>query len=142
MSAAGPVLAVDHLTMRFGGLVAISDLSFSARRGHITALIGPNGAGKTTVFNCMTGFYKPSQGMMRLMHATGEEFLLADGALLGGAKALEEIEGCHGRLGGWKGGVCEASVRTAWLRRSQRSARRLSSRGWVGPRSCSQSWAK
>ena len=53
--------AVEHLSMRFGGLVAINDLSFSATRGEITALIGPNGAGKTTVFNCITGFYKPTR---------------------------------------------------------------------------------
>ncbi len=52
--------------MRFGGLVAIGDLSFEARRGEITALIGPNGAGKTTVFNCITGFYKPTEGMITL----------------------------------------------------------------------------
>jgi len=44
----------------FGGIVAVSDLSFDAERGKITALIGPNGAGKTTVFNCITGFYKPT----------------------------------------------------------------------------------
>ena len=52
--------------MRFGGLVAVNDLSFQAGRGDITALIGPNGAGKTTVFNCITGFYKPTEGMMTL----------------------------------------------------------------------------
>jgi branched-chain amino acid transport system ATP-binding protein len=51
-----PVLTVERLTMRFGGLVAIGDLSFNVGRGDITALIGPNGAGKTTVFNCVTGF--------------------------------------------------------------------------------------
>ncbi len=61
-----PVLRVEHLTMRFGGLVAINDLSFTAERGHITALIGPNGAGKTTVFNCITGFYKPTEGRIAL----------------------------------------------------------------------------
>jgi branched-chain amino acid transport system ATP-binding protein len=60
------VLRVEHLTMRFGGLVAINDLSFDAERGHITALIGPNGAGKTTVFNCITGFYKPTEGRIAL----------------------------------------------------------------------------
>jgi branched-chain amino acid transport system ATP-binding protein len=62
------LLRVEHLTMRFGGLVAVSDLSFTANRGDITALIGPNGAGKTTVFNCITGFYKPSQGRIALAH--------------------------------------------------------------------------
>jgi len=62
------LLAVEHLTMRFGGLTAVSDLSFTAARGDITALIGPNGAGKTTVFNCITGFYKPSEGRIALAH--------------------------------------------------------------------------
>jgi branched-chain amino acid transport system ATP-binding protein len=77
MSAADePILTVEHLTMRFGGLVAVHDVSFTARRGDITALIGPNGAGKTTVFNCLTGFYKPSVGMIRLVHANGAVFLL------------------------------------------------------------------
>jgi branched-chain amino acid transport system ATP-binding protein len=71
-----PILAVEHLTMRFGGLVAVDKLSFAARRGQVTALIGPNGAGKTTVFNCITGFYKPTVGMMRLVHPDGAEFLL------------------------------------------------------------------
>lgn len=73
---AEPILTVEHLTMRFGGLLAVDDLSFSARRGDITALIGPNGAGKTTVFNCITGFYKPTVGMMRLAHPDGKTFLL------------------------------------------------------------------
>jgi branched-chain amino acid transport system ATP-binding protein len=75
-SPSDPILSVEHLSMRFGGLVAVDGLSFSARRGDITALIGPNGAGKTTVFNCITGFYKPTSGMMRLTHARGAEFLL------------------------------------------------------------------
>jgi len=62
------VLRVEHLSMRFGGLVAVDDLSFTAKRGDITALIGPNGAGKTTVFNCITGFYKPTEGRIALAH--------------------------------------------------------------------------
>jgi len=65
---APPILTVEHLTMRFGGLVAVSDLSFYARVKEITALIGPNGAGKTTLFNCVTGFYKPTVGRLRLDH--------------------------------------------------------------------------
>ena len=60
------ILTVDHLSMRFGGIVAVNDLSFDAERRKITALIGPNGAGKTTVFNCITGFYKPTAGTMRI----------------------------------------------------------------------------
>ena len=70
------ILTVDCLAMRFGGIVAVNDLSFDARRRKITALIGPNGAGKTTVFNCITGFYKPSGGSMRLTHDDGRNIQL------------------------------------------------------------------
>ena len=71
------LLCVDHLTMRFGGLVAIDSVSLVAKRKQITAIIGPNGAGKTTVFNCITGFYKPTMGRVAL-YATPDEppFLL------------------------------------------------------------------
>ena len=71
-----PILKVEHLSMRFGGLMAINDLSFEAYRGDITALIGPNGAGKTTVFNCITGFYKPTMGMITMRQKAGKEYLL------------------------------------------------------------------
>ena len=71
-----PLLKVEHLTMRFGGLTAVGDLSFEAKAGEITALIGPNGAGKTTVFNCITGFYKPTEGMITLTQPDGKTLLL------------------------------------------------------------------
>jgi branched-chain amino acid transport system ATP-binding protein len=70
------LLAVEGLTMRFGGLLAISALSFSARQGEITSVIGPNGAGKTTVFNCITGFYRPTSGALRLTHPDGTRYAL------------------------------------------------------------------
>ena len=71
------LLCVDHLTMRFGGLVAIDAVSMVAKRKQITAIIGPNGAGKTTVFNCITGFYKPTMGRVALYSTPGEvPFLL------------------------------------------------------------------
>jgi len=70
-----PLLNVEHLTMRFGGLVAVDDVSFSARNREITGIIGPNGAGKTTVFNCLTGFYKPTVGRLAL-NAPHGTFLL------------------------------------------------------------------
>ena len=70
------ILNVDHLTMRFGGVVAVNDLSFDAERRKITALIGPNGAGKTTVFNCITGFYRPTSGAIRLTHEGGRSIQL------------------------------------------------------------------
>jgi branched-chain amino acid transport system ATP-binding protein len=71
-----PLLKVEHLTMRFGGLTAVDDVSFEAGRRDITALIGPNGAGKTTVFNCITGFYKPTEGTIELRQPDGELFRL------------------------------------------------------------------
>src|SRR5450631_585084 len=70
------MLSVTNLTMRFGGLKAVEDLSFEARAGEITAVIGPNGAGKTTVFNCITGFYRPSEGGIALTHSSGARFAL------------------------------------------------------------------
>ncbi len=69
------LLTVEHLTMRFGGLVAVDELSFEAAAGAITALIGPNGAGKTTVFNCLTGFYQPTVGSLAICRE-GEFHLL------------------------------------------------------------------
>ncbi len=77
MAAAEALLEVRGLGMRFGGIVALDDVSFTARRGEITAVIGPNGAGKTTAFNCITGFYRPSAGSLQLTHADGRGFALA-----------------------------------------------------------------
>ncbi|HTD34822.1 MAG TPA: ABC transporter ATP-binding protein [Candidatus Elarobacter sp.] len=57
-----PLLALDHVTQRFGGLVAVNDLSFTIEQGAIVAMIGPNGAGKSTAFNLVTGIYRPSAG--------------------------------------------------------------------------------
>jgi branched-chain amino acid transport system ATP-binding protein len=59
------LLEVDHVTLRFGGVVALNDVSFSLRKGEIFGLIGPNGAGKTTCFNAMTGVYRPTSGSIR-----------------------------------------------------------------------------
>lgn len=75
MTAVPPLLSVTGLTMRFGGLVAIDNLSFTAQAGAITALIGPNGAGKTTVFNCVTGFYRPNAGRV-VLYRDGQDFCL------------------------------------------------------------------
>jgi branched-chain amino acid transport system ATP-binding protein len=70
------MLAISGLTMRFGGLKAIDSLSFQAAQGNITAVIGPNGAGKTTVFNCITGFYRPTSGSIALTHPDGHTYIL------------------------------------------------------------------
>ncbi|MBI1243717.1 MAG: ATP-binding cassette domain-containing protein [Alphaproteobacteria bacterium] len=82
------LLRVDHLTMRFGGLVAIDDLSFKVRKGEITALIGPNGAGKTTVFNCITGFYKPTGGRISLCHGSGNAWSQLDALTASGKRTM------------------------------------------------------
>jgi branched-chain amino acid transport system ATP-binding protein len=71
----GAILDVEHLTMRFGGLVAINDLNFVAAEREITAIIGPNGAGKTTVFNCLTGFYRPTVGQLTFHGKNGPALL-------------------------------------------------------------------
>ncbi|HBQ22314.1 MAG TPA: ABC transporter ATP-binding protein [Alphaproteobacteria bacterium] len=70
-----PLLHVEQLTMKFGGLTAVDAVSFTAERHDITAIIGPNGAGKTTLFNCLTGFYRPTSGALTLTHDLGEYLL-------------------------------------------------------------------
>jgi len=87
------LLRVEHLTMRFGGLTAVDDLSFNARQGEITALIGPNGAGKTTVFNCITGFYKPSEGRLALRHGTASAWSRLEALTDSGRRSLPGTEG-------------------------------------------------
>ena len=61
------VLQVEHVTMQFGGVVAVNDLSLEVNKGEIVALIGPNGAGKTTAFNCITGVYEPTNGRVSFL---------------------------------------------------------------------------
>jgi len=87
------LLRVEHLTMRFGGLVAVDDLSFEARQGNITALIGPNGAGKTTVFNCITGFYKPSEGRLGLRHGAASMWNELETLTDSGQRSLSRADG-------------------------------------------------
>lgn len=94
--ASGTLLQVEHLTMRFGGLVAIDDLSFSALEGQITALIGPNGAGKTTVFNCITGFYKPTEGRLALRHGETTAWDWLDALTASGKRSIRRgMSGLH-----------------------------------------------
>jgi branched-chain amino acid transport system ATP-binding protein len=95
-SAADPdgcVLRVEHLTMRFGGLLAVNDLTFEAARGRITALIGPNGAGKTTVFNCITGFYKPTEGRIALQFGDGKLWNELEALTEQGRRSRERADG-------------------------------------------------
>jgi branched-chain amino acid transport system ATP-binding protein len=87
------VLRVEHLTMRFGGLVAVDDLSFEVKRGTITALIGPNGAGKTTVFNCITGFYRPTEGRLALQRGDPAVWQALEALTDSGARGVVRPEG-------------------------------------------------
>lgn len=64
--SAKPLLLVNNLCMRFGGLLAVNNVALMLNEGEIVSLIGPNGAGKTRVFNCLTGFYRPSSGSIKL----------------------------------------------------------------------------
>lgn len=66
------VLDISKLSISFGGLKAVDDLSISINQGEIFGLIGPNGAGKTTIFNCITQFYKPDQGSVKFTNKLGE----------------------------------------------------------------------
>ena len=66
MTGPAPLLQVDGLTVRFGGVQALRDLSFGVEPGELVGLIGPNGAGKTTVFNCLNGIYRPQSGSISL----------------------------------------------------------------------------
>jgi branched-chain amino acid transport system ATP-binding protein len=91
--SAREVLRVEHLTMRFGGLTAVEDLSFSAASGEITALIGPNGAGKTTVFNCITSFYNASEGRIALVHGDGAMWSELEALTEGGTRYFERSDG-------------------------------------------------
>ncbi len=94
MAARGDtLLSVEHLTMRFGGLTAIDDLSFAAREGEITALIGPNGAGKTTVFNCITGFYKPHMGRIGLCYGAPALWDAFDRLTESGRRSIKSRDG-------------------------------------------------
>ena len=87
------LLRVEHLTMRFGGLVAVDNVSFEVERGTIAALIGPNGAGKTTVFNCITGFYKPSEGRIGLQYGDAKLWTELDRLTDGGRREVRTPEG-------------------------------------------------
>ena len=99
-----PVLRLENITMQFGGVVAINNLSLEVNQGEIVALIGPNGAGKTTAFNCVTGVYEPTNGIVEfhgkpivVNHPQGmnigmRHIALATGGLVPGIDRLAELD--------------------------------------------------
>ena len=82
-STAAPLLDIAQLTMRFGGIVALENVSFTVRQGRIAGLIGPNGAGKTTLFNCLSRLYRPERGDIRLNGRSLRRCAAADIAAIG-----------------------------------------------------------
>ncbi|MDU7648620.1 MAG: ATP-binding cassette domain-containing protein [Klebsiella michiganensis] len=108
-----PLLSVNGLMMRFGGLLAVNNVSLELREREIVSLIGPNGAGKTTVFNCLTGFYKP----------TGGTIMLRDQHLVRLFREMTVIENLlvaqHQQL---KTGVFSGLLKTPSFRRAQSEA--------------------
>ena len=105
------IFSVEHLALSFGGVRALNDVSFTARKGEITAIIGPNGAGKTSLFNSISGFYKPSAGRVIFQGedisrapahrraALGFARTFQNVALFRGMTVLDNIKlGGHGRL--------------------------------------------
>ena len=86
-------LAVENVTLRFGGLVVLDDVSLAVERGELFALIGPNGAGKTSVFNCISGLYRPASGRIHFQGRDVVGMKPHDIARLGVARTFQ-----HGEL--------------------------------------------
>ena len=85
------LLAVDNVTLRFGGVTAINGVSFDIRKGEIRAIIGPNGAGKTSMLNCINGFYHPQDGRITYKGATRERMRPHDAASQGIARTFQNV---------------------------------------------------
>jgi len=124
------VMRVDHVVKRFGGLIAVSDVSLDIPEHAIVSMIGPNGAGKTTVFNMLTGLYKPTSGRILLRERDitrarpdvithlGVARTFQNIRLFGAMTAVENvIVGRHARM---RAGVFGAIFRPPWVRREER----------------------
>ncbi|HWE33887.1 MAG TPA: ABC transporter ATP-binding protein [Solirubrobacteraceae bacterium] len=127
------VMHADNVTKEFGGLVAVSDVSFDVPLHGIVSLIGPNGAGKTTLFNMLTGLYKPSSGRVVLgdrditrsrpdvITSLGVARTFQNIRLFGAMSATENVMiGRHARM---KAGVFGSIFRTPWVRKEERAVR-------------------
>ena len=90
--AAGEViLAVEHVSLAFGGVKALTDVSFDIRKGEIRAIIGPNGAGKTSMLNCINGFYHPTEGRITFKGATRPKMRPYEAASGGIARTFQNV---------------------------------------------------
>jgi branched-chain amino acid transport system ATP-binding protein len=127
-----PMLTISNLVMRFGGITALNDVSFSLAQGDITALIGPNGAGKTTLFNCMTGMYTPTAGQVHFkskdvtglpahkIARSGMARTFQNLALFGGLSVLENL--MTGAYLQGSSGLLQGVFTTAQARKEERAA--------------------
>jgi branched-chain amino acid transport system ATP-binding protein len=127
------VMHADHVTKEFGGLVAVSDVSFDVPQYKIVSLIGPNGAGKTTLFNMLTGLYKPSAGRILLgardisrsrpdkITSMGVARTFQNIRLFGAMSATENV--MIGRHSQMKAGVFGSIFRPPWVRKEERAVR-------------------
>jgi len=126
-------LRAEHITKRFGGLLAVDDVSFDIPERSIVSLIGPNGAGKTTFFNLLTGLYRPTEGQIlfagRNITRARPDIITARGVartfqnirLFGAMTAIENVMiGHHARM---RAGVFGAVLRPPWVRREERDTR-------------------
>lgn len=86
-----PLLLVNNLCMRFGGLLAVNNVALILNQGEIVSLIGPNGAGKTTVFNCLTGFYRPTSGSIKLRDRELAGLAGQQIARMGGVRTFQHV---------------------------------------------------
>ncbi|WP_411285634.1 ABC transporter ATP-binding protein [Lapillicoccus sp.] len=123
-------LSVEGLTIRFGGIVALQDVSFTVRPGTIHALIGPNGAGKSTCFNAITGIYPPTEGRILLgdkvltdtpahrIAALGVGRAFQNLALVGSSSVLDNV--MLGRYSLTSGGFLAYGLRLPWTMRAER----------------------
>jgi branched-chain amino acid transport system ATP-binding protein len=127
------ILHAEHITKRFGGLVAVDDVSFEIPERSIVSLIGPNGAGKTTFFNMLTGLYRPTEGRIvfdgRNVTRTRPDIITSRGVartfqnirLFGAMTATENVMiGHHARM---RTGVFGAVLRPPWVTREERETR-------------------
>ena len=90
-----PFLEIAQVTMRFGGIVALENVSFTVSKGRIAGLIGPNGAGKTTLINCLSRLYRPERGDIRLNGQSLRQCAASDMAQMGIGRTFKAHETKH-----------------------------------------------
>lgn len=141
------ILEVNHLTMRFGGLVAVSEVDLTVERGQIAGLIGPNGAGKTTLFNLLTGLLTPSAGTVSFLGQPLKHKAPHEITQMGMARTFQNIRlfremtvvenvivgmHCRTRTGVWGGVLGAPSARTEEARSRTRAGELLAFVGLTG----------